>query len=413
MVEGGMRDAESYLVRESIRKAGLWKGGGPSFARLDLELTERCSNNCIHCYISQPADDRVRMRAEMSTEKVRAVLDEAAALGCLTIRLTGGEPLLRADFTEIYQYARQLGIKVLLSTNAALLTRETAELFRRRPPGEPVEVSLYGMERRGYEAVSRVSGSFEKAMQGVSLLSQYEVPFRLRGVLLRGGAREAAALEPFAGKLAGAGAAVSCSTCLNLRARRDNQRRNEQIRRLRATPEETLSFLTRQPEAYIRDRKAFAEKFLRPPGDRLFTCGCGQGGAVDAYGSFQPCLLMRHPDTVYDLTNGSMKDALERVFPQMRKWRAADRDYLETCAKCFLHSLCDQCPAWSWMEHGRLDRRVEYLCAVAHIQARYLGLLGKGEAAWAVEDWQGRIQRLCRLPAWPPRNGIDGEGGGW
>jgi hypothetical protein len=46
------------------------------------------------------------------------------------------------------------------------------------------------------------------------------------------------------------------------------------------------------------------------------------------------------------------------------------------------------------MEHGTLDTPVEYLCTVAHAQARYLGLITDNENAWEVEDWRGRVKRF-------------------
>jgi radical SAM protein with 4Fe4S-binding SPASM domain len=335
------------------------------------------------------------MELEMSTERVKAVLEEATGLGCLTVRLTGGEPLLREDFSEIYMHARRLGMKVLLCTNGVLLKEELADLFHRYPPGEPVEVTLYGMTRERYEAVSREPGSFDAAMKGVFRLSERDISFRIRGVCFRGGDVDRAALEAFAKGRAGADAEVSFSLNFNPRARRDSREKNERIRRHRATPEETLAFLTRDKGAYILGKRAFAEKFMHLPGDTLFSCGCGQGGAVDAYGKFQPCLLLRHPDTVYDLGNGSMRDAMERFFQEMRGRKSVNEEYLATCARCFLHGMCEQCPAWSWMEWGELDRRVHYLCNVTHAQARYLGLLGQGEKAWDVENWQERIKEFC------------------
>ena len=76
--------------------------------------------------------------------------------------------------------------------------------------------------------------------------------------------------------------------------------------------------------------------------------------------------------------------------------RATNPDYLERCARCFLKGLCEQCPAKSWTEHGTLDTPVEYLCQVAHAQARYLGLLAEGEQAWEVADWRQRIDTLAQ-----------------
>ena len=43
------------------------------------------------------------------------------------------------------------------------------------------------------------------------------------------------------------------------------------------------------------------------------------------------------------------------------------------------------------MEHGTLDTPVDYLCQVAHAQARYVGLLEQDELAWEVRDWRQRV----------------------
>jgi len=50
------------------------------------------------------------------------------------------------------------------------------------------------------------------------------------------------------------------------------------------------------------------------------------------------------------------------------------------------------------MEYGTLDTPVEYLCAVAHAQARHLGLLQDGESSWEVpvEDWRARVAHFSR-----------------
>ena len=96
----------------------------------------------------------------------------------------------------------------------------------------------------------------------------------------------------------------------------------------------------------------------------------------------------------------TLKRALEESFPAMREIRATNPDYLRRCARCFLKGLCEQCPAKSWMEYGTLDTPVEYLCQVAHAQARFLGLLGKEESAWEVEDWKERVARFVE-ENWP------------
>jgi MoaA/NifB/PqqE/SkfB family radical SAM enzyme len=82
-----------------------------------FELTERCNLNCVHCYVNQPASSRVARARELTTDQVKRILDQAADAGCLFLTLTGGEPLLRPDFIEIYLHARKRGILASIFTN--------------------------------------------------------------------------------------------------------------------------------------------------------------------------------------------------------------------------------------------------------------------------------------------------------
>ncbi len=111
-----------YITKQSHSAAPLWHSTTPLLDKLDIELTERCNNNCIHCYIKLPVEDQAARKRKLSTDDIRNILKEAASLGCLTARFTGGEPLLREDFEELYVFARKQGLKVMLFTNTTLIT---------------------------------------------------------------------------------------------------------------------------------------------------------------------------------------------------------------------------------------------------------------------------------------------------
>jgi radical SAM protein with 4Fe4S-binding SPASM domain len=386
----------SYVTRISLNKASLWKNSKPILGRLDMELTERCNNNCVHCCINLPADDLEAKRRELTTEEIKKILQEAVSLGGMTVRFTGGEPLLREDFEELYVFARRQGLKVLIFTNATLITPHLADLFHRIPPLEKIEITVYGMKKSSYEAVTRVAGSYESAWQGIKLLLERKIPFVVKGALLPSNKNEIDEFEKWATKIPWMDKPPSYSMFFDLRCRRDDEKKNQRIRDLRLTPKEGLKILARRKDSYIKEMQEFCAKFMHPSGDKLFSCGSGiGGGCVDAYGYFQPCMMLRHPDCVYDLKSGSLKDALENFFPKIREMKAKNPEYLKRCARCFLKGLCEQCPAKSWMEHGTLDTPVEYLCEIAHLQARFLGLIKNNEKVWEVEDWRDRIQRLA------------------
>lgn len=379
-----------YSVTKRIG-APPWRGKRPLLHSLDIELTERCNNNCIHCCINLPANDTRAKARELSTHQIQDILSEAASLGCLKVRFTGGEPLLREDFEDLYIFARKLGMKVLIFTNATLITPYMVRLFVRVPPLEKIEVSLYGMKKSTYEAVSRKRGSFKAAWRGIRLLLKNGIPFVVKSALLPPIKAEVENFERWAATLPWMDAPPSYSLFFDLRCRQEEQK-NRLIRRLRIPPEEGVRFLARRPNEFQSEIKQFCAKFIGPQGRRLFTCGAGQGhGCVDAYGVFQPCLMLRHPHTVYDLKKGSLRAALTEFFPRLSDIQATNPEYLARCARCFLKGLCEQCPAKSWTEHGTLDTPVEYFCQIAHAQARYLGLLKTKEKAWKIKNWRRRL----------------------
>jgi len=389
-------DKNPYVLRVSSQNASLWKTKKPLLSHLDMELTERCNNNCLHCCINLPADDSVAKTRELPAGAVKDILTEAASLGCLSVRFTGGEPLLREDFEEFYLHARKIGLKVILFTNATLVTPALADLLSRIPPLNEIEISVYGMHKNSYEAITRTPGSFEAAWRGIRLLLEKKVPFAVKSALLPPNRGEVEEFEAWASAVPWMDDLPSYSVFFDLHCRR-NETKNHTIRNLRPAPEEGVEFLARRRKKYIQEVEAFCSKFIGPPGDSLFACGAGLGGAcVDAYGMVQLCMDLRHPQTIYDLKKGSLREAVTHFFPEVRKIKAKSRDYLARCARCFLKGLCEQCPARSWAEHGTLDTPVDYYCEIAHTEARVLGLLRQDEKAWKVMDWKERTRDLSQ-----------------
>lgn len=385
--------AKRFVRRVPAAASELWRTARPLLARLDIELTERCNNRCLHCSVARPAGDAGAKAGEWPASRWQALLDEAAGLGCLVVRLTGGEPLLRGDFEPIYVHARKLGLRVMLFTNGTLITPRLARLFAAIPPLEPVEVSIYGMTPGSCEAVTRTPGSFEAARRGVGLLVAHGVPFTLKGAVLPPTRDEMDALSAWAGGLPGHVGTPAFAALFDLHSRRDAER-SAAIAALRLSADEFVRFARRHGDEGVAEWRDFCGRRGGPRGDRLFLCGPeAAAAAVDPYGRLQFCLGLRHPETVYDLGTGSLRDGLAGFLPRLREMRAKDPAYLARCARCPLRGLCAQCPVKSWAEHGTLDTPVEYFCGVAHAQAVAAGLLAPGEKAWAVADWAERIGR--------------------
>jgi radical SAM protein with 4Fe4S-binding SPASM domain len=386
-----MSDNE-YIEKIKLGKDTLRKSKQPLLKYLDMELTERCNNNCIHCNINRAINDRESGLRELTTESWKKIIRQAVEVGALTVRFTGGEPLLRKDFAELYMFARKSGLKVVIFTNGRLINEDLVELFSRVPPHEKIEITVFGMKKESYEAVTRVKDSFEEFQRGIELLRDKNIPFIVKGVMLSSNWHEIEDFENWASTLPWMNKPPSYSLFLDLRSRRDSETKNIMIRGLRLSPEEGLSIMARDKSTYINEMREFCQKYIGPAGVNLFNCGVGEKVCVDAYGMLQPCLPLRHPELLQDLNMISLNEARERLIANLKQVKAENPDYLERCARCFLKGLCNQCPARSWVEHGTPDTPVEYLCQVAHTQARFLGYLHPGEKAWEVEDWELRIK---------------------
>jgi MoaA/NifB/PqqE/SkfB family radical SAM enzyme len=283
------------------RVTSLPRGKAPRLGSLDIELTERCNNNCIHCCINLPEKDIRAHAREMTTVQVKDVLSQAAALGCLRVRFTGGEPLLRADFEELYLFARRLGMKVLVFTNGRLITPRLADLFARIPPLVTLEITVYGMHPESYEAVTRAPGSFGEFRRGVDLLLSRRVPFVVKSAYLPPNRGEIDEFETWAKTIPWMSKPPQYAMFFDLRNRRDNETKNREISALRVSPNEGMALITRNAEKYRREMEEFAGKFMGPGGDRLFRCGAGDGLSIDAYGRAQPCMGVRAPELTLDL----------------------------------------------------------------------------------------------------------------
>lgn len=384
---------EEFISRKSIANNPLWKERAPRLRALDIELTERCDNACQHCYINLPADDAAQ-QAELSTAEWKRILSEAAGLGVLSVRFTGGEPLLRADFSELYEYARRLGLRVTLFTNARRITPELVALFQRIPPLQKIEITVYGMTAETYEAVTCAPGSFAEFRRGIDLLLAAGVPFLVKSVDLPQMHHELPAFQSWATTIRGMEVPASVTRIFELRARRDSPARMRHIAALRGDPDDVAREMLQaedNPVEMLRLARHHAGS-----GNALLQCGAGECAQpnIDAYGRMQACMLLRAPELSYDLCGGTIAEALENHFPRLEGLQNENPVYQARCGHCFLRGMCDQCAAKAWMETGTLDAPVEYLCQITHAVARQMGLLAAGEKSWEVTDGMERLKRM-------------------
>lgn len=124
--------------------------------------TRQCNLSCIHCYANA---DSQRSPEEMDTTAGKAFISDLADFGVPVILFSGGEPLLRKDLFPLASLARELGIRVALSTNGTLITDQVAREIKEIDFAE-VGISLDGIGANNDHFRGR-DGAFEAALAGI------------------------------------------------------------------------------------------------------------------------------------------------------------------------------------------------------------------------------------------------------
>jgi len=339
----------------------------------DIELTARCPNDCRHCYINLPAADAAARDRELTLPEIGRIAGEAVDLGAFWCLITGGEPLLRDDFPDIYLALKRKGLLVSVFTTGGLVRPEHVELFRRYPPRD-IEITVYGVTRETYERVTRRPGSFAAFQRGLDMLLAAGVRVRLKAMAMRSNAHELPAIAEFC--RARTKDYFRFDPLLHARYDR-NAARNAEIRAERLTPAELVALERADAERARAMEKSCHTLIQEPSGhahcDHLFHCGTGQGSFSVTYdGKFRLCSSLVHPDCVYDLRRGTLAEAWRTLVPKVRDMRSRRPEYLERCRSCKIVNLCLWCPAHAYLETGELDLPVEYFCEVAHARAAAL-----------------------------------------
>jgi radical SAM protein with 4Fe4S-binding SPASM domain len=370
---------ERFVVRRPLPEFGLWEKmvDGRAVFSFDLEATARCNLDCRHCYINRPAGDRAARKRELSVDEIGRLGAEAAALGAVWCLVTGGEPLLRPDFFDLYLALLGSGLRISLFTNATLVTDEHVRFFKKFPPRD-IEVTVYGVTPDTYERVTRVPGSFDAFMRGLDRLLASGITVRLKAMALRSNKHELTAIGDFC--RARTKDYYRFDPQLHLRFDRD-EARNAMIRAERLTPREVVRLERSDPERFGA-LEAICDEILPPPPPtgaakpecrHIFRCGVGQRSfVIGPEGMLRPCLSLTHPDFLYDLRTGSLAEAWTEFLPRALKRESGRREFRDKCGACPIVNLCLWCPAHAYLETGELDLPVEEFCRVAEARAEGL-----------------------------------------
>ena len=321
-----------------------------------IELTYRCNLNCIHCYCKGLEDKNT----ELNTFDWKKILDEIQKQGCVYLTFTGGEPLVRDDFLELYSYAKRKGFIISIFTNGQALRQEVLDYFAKSPPFS-IEITLNGITKPTYESITQVEGSFERVMGTIRELKKRGLPLILKTNLLKQNRNEIGRIKAFADEFLGKGKGKYYFKYDPMIYPRLNGDKTPCQHRL--SFKELLEVKRQDPDIWQEYQKGLHSDFSDFKRDRSFLYHCNAWMSqffINPQGRLKFCQFTEKFSV--DLKTTSFKEGFYKVFPQVlrEQYRTNSK-----CRDCTLRLLCYHCPARAYLETGDEEAPVEYYCELA------------------------------------------------
>ena len=260
--------------------------GRPLISSLQFELSSRCNERCIHCYIP---NGKKNTGFDMPLAKVKGILDEFAEMGGIHVTLSGGEAFLHKDLLEICKYCREKDLKISILSNLISLKDEQIPVLK-EVNLSLIQTSLYSMNPEIHDKITTVKGSFEKTKAAIEKLVAADIPVQISCPLMKANKDGYADVLKYAQKLK-----IKAQTDYIMMAQANLDTSNlanrlsleETEKVLRDIFEYDLEYqaITLNLKPKDEERKFDKERFLKEP-----VCGVGYDNCcITANGDVYPC----------------------------------------------------------------------------------------------------------------------------
>lgn len=340
-----------------------------------FELTARCNFNCPMCYVHHVSMTPGIREKELRADQWLALAREARDKGMVFALLTGGEPLLREDFFEIYRGMKQLGLMISLNSNGFLLCGQNLQQLLEDPPSR-INVSLYGGCSETYRQMCGVD-AYHQVKDNIAQLRAAGVDVSLNLCITPYNKEDLAQIYQDAMAL---NVNVRSTGYMYPPVRINAEQYGNAVR---LSPEDAAKYelewdRLRMGESAFTERARELYTDLddgcqQNPGPRGTGVSCRAGSTsfwITWDGKMLPCGMITSPAA--DPLQTGFAEAWQRIRRETAAIRMPDQ-----CAACDKRSTCGVCAAVCMTETGRFDGVPEYMCRRTEERFRLLREAGQ------------------------------------
>lgn len=308
--------------------------GKPHLTSFQIELTSRCNERCVHCYIPH----KYKLY-DITPELYYNVLDQLKDMNVLSVTLSGGEPMLHPHFLEFLKAAQKCDFSVNILSNLTLLNDDIIATMKDTRLSS-VQVSLYSMIPEHHDAITTVKGSFEKTKNSILKLIKNDIPLQISCPTMKANKDDYGDVLKWAHEHK-----VRAITDYIMMAEYDGETENLKNRL-------SLDEVSKVIKDAMNDDEDYQNNVLKPdftqrcnmlesnPEDRV--CGVGISSCcMVANGNVYPCPGWQSY-ICGNLTKESLKDIWEKS-PKMLYLRNIRKKDFKECCNCKDKSFCAMC----------------------------------------------------------------------
>lgn len=334
----------------------------PQIFGLQIEVSSRCNERCIHCYIPNEKKDDGE---DMKLETILRVLDEAREMGTLQVTLSGGELFLHKQIDVILRHARKNDFMISILSNLVLIRDKHIELLKEINPSI-VQVSLYSMIAEEHDAITLVKGSFEKTKRNIERLVAADIPVQISCPVMKLNRKSYKDVLVYANKLR-----IKSQTDFIMMAQADGNTNNLAQRISIRETAELLTDMLEFDRDYLdttlqQEPKSFdIEKFKKMP-----ICGVGVDNiCLTANGDYYPCAGWQGM-VVGNANKQSLKEIWENS-PELKQLRTITNGSFPQCITCDARDYCAMCLVRNYNENnGDMFKITKHFCDVAFLNKK-------------------------------------------
>lgn len=338
----------------------------PAISDIQFELSSRCNERCIHCYIP---NEKKNKGFDMPTPKVKSILDEFAEMGGIHVTLSGGEAFLHKDLMEIAQYCRKKDLKISILSNLISLKEEQVSILKDINVSL-IQVSLYSMDPEVHDFITTVKGSFLKTKSAIEKLVAANIPVQISCPIMKANRKGYDKVLNYARSLK-----IKAQADYIMMARSDLDTENLANRLSLEETEELLRDLIKHDISYrentleqlpVTDQIKFnLERYLKQP-----VCGVGYNKCcITANGDVFPCAGWQgyvlgnvYKQTLQDIWDNSIK---------VKELRNITQASFPQCVECEARDYCSRCLVRNYNESGGDMFAINHhFCDVAFLNKR-------------------------------------------